>query len=246
MRVELAPSLILHRRAYRESSFLVEAFAREHGRVGLVARGARRAKARWRGLLEPLQPVRLSWSGRGELHTLTGAEPGNGAMRLSGENLYAGFYAGELTIRLTARDDPHPALFDSFAHLLQILSAGTDPAAPIRRFECDLLAAIGYALPLTRESASGAAVVADRDYLYHPEEGLRRADGPPAGGETPVSGDVLLGLAGDDSLDSPERTAGARRLLKAALAPHLGRRPLQTTETLRAMRRLDHNGQQTK
>lgn len=243
VRVELAPALILHRRAYRESSLLVEALAREHGRVGLVARGARSAKARWRGLLEPLQPTRLSWSGRGELHTLTGAEPGSSGMRLAGENLYAGFYAAELVMRLTARDDPHPRLFDGLARLLATLAEGTDPAAPIRRFECELLAAIGYGLPLTHESATGVSVVPGGQYLYHPDEGLRAADRAPHAGEVPVSGHVLLGLSTGD-VHTVEQTRSARRLLKAALAPHLGKRPLQTTKTLRAMRRVQNHRQE--
>lgn len=243
MRVELAPALILHRRAYRESSLLVEALAREHGRVGLVARGGRGAKARWRGLLEPLQPMRLSWSGRGELHTLTGVEPGRLGMPLSGENLYAGFYAAELVIRLTERGDPHPDLFDGLARLLETLAEGAGPAAPIRRFECELLAAIGYGLPLTHESASGAPVVAEGDYLYHPDEGLWAADRAPHAREVAVPGHVLLALAGG-KLRTVAQTKAARRLLKAALAPHLGNRPLQTTKTLRAMRRMQADRQE--
>lgn len=242
MRVELAPALILHRRAYRETSLLVEALTRDHGRIGLVARGARAPKARWRGLLEPLQPVRLSWSGRGELHTLTNAEPGRVDTRLAGENLYAGFYAGELTMRLTARDDPHRALFDAFSGLLEALAEGANPAAPIRQFECELLAAIGYGLPLTQESQAGTPVAANREYIYHPDEGLRAADDVARHGEVRIPGDVLLGLA-DGTLAGAEQLAAARRLLKTALKPHLGNRPLQTTKTLRAMRRMQDNGQ---
>lgn len=242
MRVELAPALILHRRAYRESSLLIEALSRDHGRIGLVARGARAPKARWRGLLEPLQPVRLSWSGRGELHTLIGVEPGKTGVYLSGDNLYAGFYAGELTLRLTARDDPHPALFDAFAQLLEALATGARPASPVRQFECRLLAAIGYGLPLAQESATGRAVVADGEYVYHPEEGLRAAHGPAGPDEALISGRVLLALA-NGNIATPDAVRQARRLLKVALAPHLGDRPLQTTKMLRAMRRIQHHGQ---
>lgn len=241
MRVELAPALILHRRSYRESSLLLEALTRSHGRIGVVARGARSGRARWRGLLEPLQPMRLSWSGRGELYTLTGAEPGNCSASLAGDNLYAGFYAGELTMRLTARDDPHPELFDAFSALLETLAAGAPPGAPVRLFECRLLAAIGYGLPLTRESGTGDPVHANQQYLYHPQAGLRIADGPPHPAEVPVGGDVLLALAGGE-LHGAAQGKSARRLLKVALAAHLGGRPLKTTTTLRAMRRMQNQG----
>ncbi|TDJ31914.1 MAG: DNA repair protein RecO, partial [Gammaproteobacteria bacterium] len=46
MRVSLEPGWVLHTRPYRETSMLVEAFTRGHGRIGLVARGARGAKSR--------------------------------------------------------------------------------------------------------------------------------------------------------------------------------------------------------
>lgn len=242
-RVELAPALIIHRRAYRESSLLLDAFTREHGRLGLVARGSRTRQSRWRGALEPLRPVRLSWSGRGELYNLTGAEPGRGDIQLSGENLYAGFYAGELVMRLTARDDPHPLLFDALVNLLQRLSEDADPAVPVRCFECELLAALGYGLPLTHDTATGNVIVATSTYLFHPDQGLWLADRGASTGEALVSGDVLLGLSEGKLSTSGQRHA-ARQLLKAALKPHIGNRPLQTTRTLHAMRRMNDNRQE--
>lgn len=234
MRVQLEPAFILHRRPYRDTSLLLEVFTREHGRQGLVARGARRARGRWRGVLEPLCPLRLSWSGRGELGTLTDAEP-EARRALGGDGLYAGFYAGELLLRLTARADPHPALYDDFATLLAVLARGSDPGAALRLFERNLLAEIGYGLPLTHESESRRPVQADALYLYHPAHGLRRGERP-AADEIAVPGAVLHALAAGDLSDAAHVRA-ARRLLAAALAPHLGGRPLRSMQMLRALRR---------
>lgn len=242
MRVQLEPAFVLHRRAYRDTSLLLEAFSREHGRVGLVARGARQPRARWRGLLEPLQRLRLSWSGRGELVTLTDAEPDRRRV-LAGECLYAGFYAGELLLRLTARADPHPALFESFDTLLSALQRTTEPGPVLRLFERDLLAEIGYGVPLLHETEGGEPVRADHRYVYHPAHGLRRGDrgGP---GEIAVSGAALQALAAGD-LSGAAHAREARRLLAAALAPHLGARPLRSMQTLRAMRRFRGSSEQT-
>lgn len=234
MRVQLEPAFILHRRAYRDTSLLLEVFAREHGRVGLVARGARRPKGRWRGLLEPTQRLRLSWSGRGELATLTDAEP-DARRVLAGENLYAAFYAAELVLRLTARSDPHPALFDGLDALLAALAGPAAPGPALRLFERDLLAEIGYGVPLAYETEQGHPVRAEHWYVYHPAHGLR--PGERAGtDEVAVPGAVLQALAVGD-LSDPGHARGAKRLLAAALAPHLGGRPLRSMQTLRALRR---------
>ena len=93
MRIEEQPAFILHARAWRETSLLIEAFTREHGRVGLVARGVRGARSRFaRASLQPLQPLLLGWSARGELGTLTSAEQTGSPWRLSGDALIAGMY----------------------------------------------------------------------------------------------------------------------------------------------------------
>lgn len=233
MRVQLEPAFILHRRPYRDTSLLLEVFTREHGRHGLVARGARRARGRWRGILEPLQPLRLSWSGRGEMGTLTDVEPG-ARPALSGDGLYAGFYAGELLLRLTARADPHPVLYDKFETLLGALAEDV-PAPALRLFERDLLAEIGYGVPLTRETESGRAVQADGTYLYHPAHGLRLGERP-ATDEVAISGDALLALDAGDLSDAVH-VRDAKRLLAAALASHLGAKPLKSLQTVRALRR---------
>lgn len=233
MRVELTPALILHRRPWRDTSFILEALSREYGRIGLVAKGARRAKSRWRGVLEPLTALQLSWSGRGELYTLTDVEMVR-AHPLAGNALMAGFYASELVLRLTARDDPHPAIHDSLAALLTGLSDGAPAVVALRFFERDLLDELGYGVPLVATSDTGEAVAADAAYLYHADGGLRRADSPAQGDEVRVSGRALIGLIAGRFAGRAE-VHEARVLMQAAIAPHLGGRPLKSVETLKAM-----------
>jgi len=122
MRISLQPAYILHSRPYRESSLLLEAMGREHGRIGLVARGARGARSRWKNMLQPFRPLLLSWTQRGELGTLTGADQVASPPALAGEPLFCGLYANELMIRFLQRSDPHPGLFDYYQKLLTQLS----------------------------------------------------------------------------------------------------------------------------
>src|SRR5688500_5274253 len=159
MRVEEQPSFILHERPYRETSLLVEAFTRDHGRVGLVARGVRAQKPRIaRANLAPLQPVVLSWTGRGELATLVAAEPAGHSLRANGEGLLGALYLNELLVRLLPRGDAQPELFARYAACLEDLAGTGSPAWGLRRFERDALAELGYALELGHE-ADGAGPI---------------------------------------------------------------------------------------
>ena len=111
MRVLLQSSFVLHRRPYRDTSLLLEVFSQEYGRLGLVARGAVSPRSRWKGLLQPFAPLLLSWSGAGELATLTAAEEAGCPIPLPPHRVLAGLYINELLLRLLPRLDPHPGLF---------------------------------------------------------------------------------------------------------------------------------------
>lgn len=223
--MENAAGYVLHSRPWRETSLIVEAFTREHGRVGLVARGVRRARSRLRGMLLPFHLLLLSWSGRGELPTLTGAETESPVRTLRGRALFSGFYLNELLLKLLPRNDAHPDLFDDYRRALAQL--GEDRALDwgLRTFEKRLLGALGYGPTLDRAADTGAPVSPDRRYRYAPERGPVEAIGTEDG--PVVSGRTLLALAGGQPDGGDERVrAEARRLMRAILAPHLGPRPL--------------------
>jgi len=232
---QLQSGYILHQRAYRDTSLLLEVFTRDHGRLGLVARGARAPRSRIRGLLQPFQPVLLSWSGRGELGTLTGVEPaieaGGMPPRLLGATLYSGFYLNELLMRLLQRHDPHPELFVAYAEALRGLPQAAQ--RPLRLFEKQLLESLGYGLLLDHEADSGVPVLADADYVYALESGPVRSQGVNARG-LQLSGRSLLSLAAED-LSDVQSLADSKRLMRAALGLYLGGRELKTREVFAAI-----------
>ena len=230
-RVALVPAWVLHARPYRDTSLLLEALTDEHGRVGLVARGVRGPKGRWRGLLQPLQPLLLSWSGRGELGTVTGCEAAGPAVALRDEPLLSAWYLNEVLLRVLQRNDPQPAIFSIYGVALAALAAGPAPAAPLRLFEKRLLDALGWGPAYGHAADDGSAVVAGRRYGFTPERGVLAA----GGGDIEVDGAALLALARED-LSDPAAAAGARRVLRTALAPHLGERPLESRALLRQWR----------
>ena len=166
-RIELEPAFVLHARPYRDSSLLLETFSRDHGRLGLIARGARSPRSRVRGLLQPFVPLLLSWRGRGELGTLTGAEAAGNFVPLSGSAAIIGFYLNELLHRFVHRHDPEPALFAHYGATLERIARESDPEPALRIFEKRLLETVGYALELERESDSDTAIDPGARYQVH-------------------------------------------------------------------------------
>ena len=139
-RAEHEDAFVLHTYPYKETSLIVEAFARRFGRVALLARGARRPRSAMRGVLLSFQSLRLSWSASAELGNLVAAE-WSGALRpLRGRGLMCGFYLNELLLRLLPRDDPHEALFNIYSESLSSLSLKQDFSSTLRSFEKRMLA----------------------------------------------------------------------------------------------------------
>jgi DNA repair protein RecO (recombination protein O) len=214
MRIDNQPAFVLHARPWRETSLLVEAFTRDHGRVGLVARGVRSARSRFpRSHLQPLQPLLLGWSARGELGTLSSAEQTGTRWILTGDALLAGMYVNELVLRLSSRNDTHPGAFAAYTQCLARLAEEPDLAWTLRRFERDFLADLGYALMLTR-SAGGAPIDAASDYAYDPDSGpIAWRDGS---GYARVSGAALLALDREEA-PTAAQLVELRRLMRAVI-----------------------------
>jgi DNA repair protein RecO (recombination protein O) len=148
MRIESQPAFVLHTRPWRETSVMVELLTRDHGRVTVVARGLTGPKKSvQRAALQPLQCVRVDYLPRGELARLIQAEAVDTAPALSGESLMAAFYVNELLLRLCARQDAVPSVFGLYARVRAELAGGGSLAWTLRRFERDLLDALGYGLP---------------------------------------------------------------------------------------------------
>jgi DNA repair protein RecO (recombination protein O) len=230
-KVQLEPAWILHHYPYRDSSLLLEVFSREHGRLGLVARGARATKSRWRGLLQGFRPLLLSWNQRGELGTLTGAEARTATGIPAGPHLMSAWYLNELLMRLLTRYDPHPRIFAAYEQALQNLGAAEQPT--LRIFEKHLLQELGYGLLLDQEVESSRPVMADALYEYRLESGPVLADVRRDSGVF-LHGYSLLALH-EERLADETACHEVKCLMRAVLALYLGPRPLRTREVLRQM-----------
>lgn len=228
MRVNLQPAYVLHARPYRETSLLVEVLSRDHGRLGLLARGARRDRSPVRGLLQPFRPLFLSWAGRSELMTLAGVEPVPATHLLTGQALLSGLYLNELVVRLLTRHDPHPDLFHAYGQAIARLTEPELEEEALRVFEKRLLEALGYGMGLAGKDWAGRPIDPGARYVYEVERGAvpcgsDREDG------TAVNGETLLAL-GTERLVGAGVRREAKRLMRLVLAHHLGERPLRSRE----------------
>ena len=239
-RVQLEPAFVLHCYPYKETSLIVEAFTRHRGRVGLLARGARRPRSALRGILLAFHPLRLSWSAAAELGTLASAEWVGGQRALAGLSLMCGFYLNELLLRLLPREDAHEKLFDAYAGALAQLAGDAEHAVLLRAFELRLLTELGYAPPLDRDAASGDPVQADARYAYAPERGPLVLNGGERGAESEdlvVDGQTLLDMARNDYA-RPQTRDQARRLMRRLIAVRLAGQELHTRQMLRELQDL--------
>lgn len=231
-RVIHEPAFVLHSLDWSESSAILDVFTRHHGRVPIVAKGAKRRHSNLRAILLPFQPLVVTYSGDGEVRTLKAAEWAGGHAMLSGARVMSAYYLNELVVKLLAREDAHPALFDAYAQALGLLaSAGHGPEPPanpsvsapvftasvLRAFEIALLGELGVVAAWGAETASLEPVRSGADYAADAEAGLREAG----------TGELLPTVPGQALLAAAAAQGAGLPSLVAAVAPHEARwRPL--------------------
>jgi DNA repair protein RecO (recombination protein O) len=240
---------VLHRYDWSETSLILDLFTREQGRITVVAKGAKRPYSQLRAALLPFQRINASVSrpardDNAEIVTLRGAEWAGGGPMLTGAALFSGFYLNELLIKLVARNDPHPRLFDAYAATLPSLAAGNDllTQAALRAFELVLLREIGL-LPQLDHFTATLRPVGDKDAcLLRPELGVIEA----AGADAAFSGAQLQRLQAALDHGAMAALQGAcaeavtplKTALRALLHYHLGTPRLRTRDVMIDAQRL--------
>jgi len=255
--IELERCFLLHQRPYRETSVIAELLTEHEGRVSLVCKGVRSAGKKASSLRSTLQPFTLlnaSWSGKTDLKSLRQAEVITPPPRLHQSQLYAGLYLNELLFRLFHSGESHTNLFSRYqASISEIASLDPDDTISIevslRRFEARLLATLGFELDFMRDAITGEPITADGEYRFHTENGFCRVDsnnGDPdneyseinvdsvlgLNAHPSIAGSVILAIKNDDYHDKKVRQL-AKKIMRLALAPHLGGRPLKSRELYR-------------
>ena len=233
MRVHQQPAYVLLNRPYSESSWIVEVFSRDYGRLALMAKGARRIKSRLKGVLLPFQPVLLSWVGKGAIPTLTSAEIQPSELNLiehelTGERLVCGFYCNELIVYLLHRHDPHIKLFNDYHHTILSLHKAKFASRNLREFEQKIIKEIGYAVNFKFEADGKTRITSDSHYQFLPGQGFVSV---PSDHKKATSGRVIIGLQTGSSIDFyPADNSPGKQLMRDILNQTLGYKKINSRE----------------
>lgn len=261
----LQAGYILHYTQWQETSFIVDAFTLEHGRIALMAKSARASKPRVRALYQPFRPLLLSWVGAGDLRTLTGIEESGQPLSMADAPLACAYYINELVLRLLGKDHPQPMVFAHYALALSELdSQQVSMEAVLRTFELQLLDALGILPNLGCCTPDGSDVDPATEYRFHPANAVAVAvsqaatygiqkqktlmgegdtrnlsvhpDGVTADKGIAVSGATLIAMAQLD-FNSKDVLEQAKTIMRALLRVQLGDRPLKSRELFEALSR---------
>ena len=196
--VDTQVAYILHKRAYRETSSILEVLTKDFGRVALMARGCRGARSKTAGNLLLFTPLLISWQGRGNLPYLKSVERADlKAPLLKSKSLLSAMYINELLVYLLHKDDVHEAVFEHYHHCLYALENEKNLEITLRQFEIKLLELLGFGLNVSSEADTGHAIAADAQYHYQLEHGpvLCRDAAPTS--NLQISGNCLRALASE-------------------------------------------------
>lgn len=232
MRIPLNPCYFLHLRPYRETSLIADVMSRDHGRVTLVARGARRQACRSAGLYQSMRPLQIAWTMRGEMGTVTGIEAAAAAQPLAGQRLIAAFYINELLVRLLHQHESHPELFTAYERALQELMGMRPEEQVLRVFEKHLLLSLGYGLVLDHDVQTGLPIEPDSIYYYALDRGPSRESAHRD--DVAISGAALLSLQ-SESMTDVAQVHECKHLMRALLGAQLGSRPLASRSLYRQL-----------
>ncbi|MFM7293617.1 MAG: DNA repair protein RecO [Burkholderiales bacterium] len=235
---------VLHSYPYKETSLILETFTRSHGRVAMVAKGAKRGSAS-KYALNAFQPLSLEWFGKADMKTLKTADHQRINPQIRGAALMAAFYVNELLLKLAAKDDAHEQLFERYSETICAL-AGLQTSSQLsreiemvlRRFELKLLEELGYGLTLAHEADCDAAIDAQAEYLYVVERGPVRLTSQQEVGaveSVKLAGSTILALARGELSDALT-LAQAKQLMRRVINHHLGDKSLHTRQLIREMK----------
>ena len=225
MKIDYTPCFILHRRNFSESSFILEIFSRDYGRINLIAKGAKKNK-KYRGTnFDLYQKYNISWISKSELGILTGIDIVRSKTYFIAEKAITAFYINEIILKLLHKDEPHVELFDIYELTLRKLFSNENEKIILRYFEKQLLESLGYGISFDHDIKTGLSIMPTREYYYKIDSGPS-SDVSLSGEGMKISGKTLFEL-NNETLSDNENINEAKNLLSMILKKHINQ-PLES------------------
>jgi len=168
---------LLHQRSFGETSIIADVFTQKSGKISFIAKGAKKPKSKFFGYLVPFQKLKITYSGRSELKTLTSidrdlASNSNTFSKVS----YSLLYINELLMKLLPKDAKHEELFVLYDEFLKKINKNNNLEISLRHFELDLLDMLGYGFDYDSEIDSNDPIEAELSYVFVSERGFRKSN----------------------------------------------------------------------
>nr|WP_283622862.1 DNA repair protein RecO [Alteromonas macleodii] len=230
MNNEWLNAYVLHRRPYRETSYIVDFFTLEEGRVSAVAKGVKNSKSDKKSLLQPFQHLRLQLSGKSELKNLRHVESVSPSINLVGTALFCAMYVNELTNRVMPAGLASDGVHNAYENALLSLRDNSDIEVTLRQFEFALLDEMGLLPDFTTDVEYELPIEETGSYHFHIDAGFVRLPDDMAGprGMRGFPGQALLSLSQGEF--TPLSKKVAKVLCRDLLKPLIGDKPLKSRE----------------
>ena len=168
-------AFLLRQRPYGNTSVMAEMFTLDNGRISVIAKGAKKPKSKFFGVLSPFSKLRITYRGKSELKTLTNVDKEDIFSDSFSKLSYTLLYINELLIKILPQGAPQKELFDLYDKFLLEIKTSNEIDIILRRFEIDLLEMLGYGINFINEVDSGQSIDADKLYDFVPELGFKES-----------------------------------------------------------------------
>ena len=219
--VNQTEAILLHSRNYSETSLICELFTRKHGRVSVIAKGARSKKNKFQNIAAPSILASVNYSGKSELKTLVSWEEIT-HFSILGKNLKILLYLNELIFKLLEKENKQDRIFESLIDFYKVLVSGDAKNIEIalREFEYFLICELGYGFNFLYDD-NGKKIVREKTYYFHPAQGFSEK---PLNNFLKVSGIDIIDFTNGKITSSSARSK-IRKIMQLAIS-YIAEKPL--------------------
>jgi len=227
MNNEWLNAYVLHRRPYRETSYIVDFFSLEEGRISAVAKGVKNSKSDKKSLLQPFQHLRLQLSGKSDLKNLRHVESVAPSISLTGIALFCAMYVNELTNRIMPQGLASDGVYSAYEAALLALRDEADIEVTLRQLEFALLDEMGLLPDFTSDVEYEMPIEENGRYHFQLDAGFIQISDDVVGARG-IPGTALLSLSQGEF--TPLSKKVAKVLCRDLLKPLIGDKPLKSRE----------------
>ena len=170
-------AILIHSRKFQETSLLCTFFTKDHGKISVIARVARRKKSKFQSIAVPGAIFRITFSGKNDLKTLISCETLK-TIDVKGQNLKIYLYLNEIILKTLEAEEPIADIYDDLISIFEYLNFCSEKDAielKLRHFEYELISELGYGFNI-KEDIDWNLIDEDSIYSFNPQLGFTKVE----------------------------------------------------------------------